>query len=116
MGRWRLVCWEQGHADSRLWSTSFVTGKTVCQCAATETVHSRICGAPSEWVQACKNNGQTLCHFDYAGPLTETVLLGVAAYRLQRPIHWDAARCQAVNDPEAERFLRKEYRRGWEIS
>lgn len=73
-------------------------------------------GHHREWVQACKNNGQTLCHFDYAGPLTETVLLGVAAYRLQRPIHWDAARCQAVNDPEAERFLRKEYRRGWEIS
>lgn len=73
-------------------------------------------GHHREWVEACKQGSQPLCHFGYAGPLTETVLLGVAAYRLGRPIHWDAQNCRAINDPEAERFLRKIYRQGWEIS
>ncbi|MCS7016158.1 MAG: Gfo/Idh/MocA family oxidoreductase [Gemmatales bacterium] len=73
-------------------------------------------GHHREWVEACRGQGQPLCSFDYAGPLTETVLLGLVAYRLGRPIHWDAPNCRAINDPEADRFLRKEYRKGWQIA
>ncbi len=72
-------------------------------------------GHYKEWVEACKTGGPTTCHFDYAGALTEAALLGNVSHRLGRPLTWDAAQLRAVNEPEAERFLRKEYRKGWEV-
>ncbi|HEY1381584.1 MAG TPA: gfo/Idh/MocA family oxidoreductase, partial [Gemmataceae bacterium] len=66
-----------------------------------------------EWVEACKGNGTTTCHFGYAGPLAETVLLGNVAYRSGSAIEWDAAQMKIPNAPQAERFLRREYRGEW---
>jgi hypothetical protein len=66
-----------------------------------------------EWVEACKTGGPTTCHFGYAGPLAETVLLGNVAYRAGTPIEWDATRLRIPNAPSAERFLRREYRQPW---
>ncbi len=66
-----------------------------------------------EWIEACKGNGKPLCHFDYAGQLTETVLLGNVAYLAGKKIEWDARRMRIPNAPEAEKFLHKEYREGW---
>jgi hypothetical protein len=38
------------------------------------------------------------------------------SYRLGGvPLEWDAEKLKATNAPEAERFLRKEYRKGWEM-
>jgi predicted dehydrogenase len=73
-------------------------------------------GHYKEWVEACKTGGPTTCHFDYAGALTEAALLGNVSYRLGRPLTWDATKLRAVNEPEAERYIRKEYRKGWEVS
>ena len=70
-------------------------------------------GHYKEWVEACKGNGTTTCHFGYSGPLTETVLLGNVAYRSGTPIEWDAERMKITNAPAAERFLRREYRGDW---
>lgn len=72
-------------------------------------------GHYKEWVEACKNNGETTCNFHYAGALTEAVLLGNVSYRIGRPITWDAKNLKAVNDAEAERYLHKEYRKGWSL-
>jgi hypothetical protein len=69
-------------------------------------------GHHKEWVQACKNGTATTCNFDYGGALTETALLGDVAYRSGKPIIWDAMNLK-VNEPEAEKFLRTEYRKGW---
>jgi len=68
-----------------------------------------------EWIEACKGSGKTLCHFDYSGPLTITVLLGNVAYRSGRRIEWDARRLRIPNAPEAERFLSQPYRKGWTL-
>jgi predicted dehydrogenase len=70
-------------------------------------------GHYKEWVEACKGGGPTTCHFGYAGPLTEAVLLGNVAYRAGTPIEWDAAALKVPNAPQAERFLRREYRSPW---
>jgi hypothetical protein len=70
-------------------------------------------GHYKEWVEACKGNGTTTCHFGYAGPLTETVLLGNVAYRSGTAIAWDAKSMRIGNAPEAEKFLRREYRGNW---
>jgi predicted dehydrogenase len=72
-------------------------------------------GHHEEWIRACKEGTPTSCHFAYSGPLTETVLLGVVSYRAQTPIEWDAAHMKAVNNPAADAFLRREYRKGWTL-
>jgi len=72
-------------------------------------------GHHKEWVEACKTGGTTTCNFDYSGALTESVLLGVAAFRHGKPITWDPRNLKAINDPSADRFLRKEYRKGFEL-
>ena len=72
-------------------------------------------GHYKEWVEACKGNGTTTCHFGYAGPLTETVLLGNVAYRSGTAVTWDAKAMKVANAPEAEKFLRRDYREGWAI-
>ena len=68
-----------------------------------------------EWVEACKGRGRTLCHFGYSGPLTETVLLGNVAFRTGKKLEWDAANLRATNAPEADKFLRRDYRAGWTL-
>jgi len=72
-------------------------------------------GHHKEWVQACKSGGETTCNFDYAGALTEAVLLGTVSHRCGQPLEWDYEKLRAKNAPEADKFLRKDYRKGWEI-
>ncbi len=72
-------------------------------------------GHHAEWIRACKGGPPALCNFDYAGPLTETVLLGNVAYRSGKRFEWDAAALRAKNCAEADRFLRRGYRKGWEL-
>jgi predicted dehydrogenase len=72
-------------------------------------------GHHREWVEACKTGGETTCPFSYGGPLTEAALLGNVAYRLGRPLTWDFDSLRAINEPEADRFLRKEYRKPWSL-
>lgn len=68
-----------------------------------------------EWVAACKTGSPTTCNFDYSGALSETVLLGIVAFRSGKRITWDAANLKATNAPEAEAYVTKEYRKGWEV-
>jgi hypothetical protein len=70
-----------------------------------------------QWVQACLGRDQTSAGFDYAGPLTEVVLLGVLAGRFPgRKLQWDSAALKVANLPEADRFIRFPYRKGWEVA
>ena len=54
-------------------------------------------------------------NFDYAGPLAEAVLLGNVAVRAGKKIEWDAAKMKVTNVPEANRYIRRDYRKGWEL-
>ncbi len=72
-------------------------------------------GHHKEWLLACKTGSPTTCHFGYAGPLTEANHLGNVAYRAGKKIEWDAKRMRIRNAPEAERFLKREYRAGWKL-
>ena len=68
-----------------------------------------------EWIQACKDGSPTTCNFDYAAALTETVLLGNVAYRTGERLQWDAQAMKATNCPEADKYIRRQYRKGWAI-
>jgi predicted dehydrogenase len=68
-----------------------------------------------EWVKACKTGSPTGCHFGYSGPLTETVLLGTVAHRVGKKLQWDPVKLKATNCSGADRFIRREYRKGWTL-
>jgi len=72
-------------------------------------------GHHQEWITACKTGGLTTCNFDYSGALTEVALLGNVAFRSGKRLQWDGANLKVPNCPEAERFLRRDYRSGWTL-
>jgi predicted dehydrogenase len=73
-------------------------------------------GHHAEWIHACKTGAPTTCHFGYSGPLTEANHLGNVAYRAGKRIEWDPKNLAISNAPEAEQFLGREYRKGWELA
>jgi predicted dehydrogenase len=68
-----------------------------------------------EWLDACKGGPPTQSNFGYASLLTETVLLGNLALRVGEKIHWDAAGMKVVGMPQADQYIRREYRKGWQL-
>ncbi len=68
------------------------------------------------WIDGCLSGTQPSDGFDYGGPLTEAVLLGNIAVRYRgTKLEWDAAAMQITNHEEANQWLRREYRDGWDI-
>ena len=69
------------------------------------------------WANACKGEGKACSPFEYAGPLTEAMLLGLVALRTGHgvKIHWDGEKGEVTNVPEANAFLHREYRAGYEL-
>lgn len=72
-------------------------------------------GHYDEWIRACKTGSPTACNFQYAGLLIEHNMLGNVAYRLGRKITWDAQNMKAVDCPEADQYIYRSYREGWEL-
>jgi predicted dehydrogenase len=72
-------------------------------------------GHYAEWIDACKTGKLTTCNFEYAGWLTEANHLGNVAFRVGRKLLWDAAALKAKGCPEADAFIRREYRKGWKL-
>ena len=68
-----------------------------------------------DWVRACKQGRLAGADFAYSGPLTEACLLGNVAKRMDTRIEWDAEKLQVTNLPEANKYVRKEYREGWSL-
>jgi len=72
-------------------------------------------GHHREWLNAIKTGGPTTCNFDYSGALSEAVLLGNVAYRSRKELEWDSVAARVTNAPEAEKFMQREYRKGWTL-
>jgi len=74
-------------------------------------------GQKKEWVEAIKAGKPELAlsNFSYAGLLTAAFLLGNVAIRTGKPFSWDGEACQATDLPEAAKFVRREYRKGWDL-
>jgi hypothetical protein len=75
----------------------------------------RVRGHHRDWIDACKGGDPTSSNFDYAGPLTEMVLLGQVALRTGKKIYWDAPNLKATNAPEADRYIKPAFREGWSL-
>jgi hypothetical protein len=98
-------------------------------------------GHQISWTEACKAGFNSKQHkdltssFDYSGPLTETVLMGnlaIRSYMLRKEIKgaagrngfdfygrkkllWDGNAMKITNFEDANQFVSRPYRKGWEI-
>ncbi len=74
-------------------------------------------GHEKEWINAIKDRSKpAMSNFaDYAGPLTETILLGNLAVWKRGRVEWDPVNLKPLNDASLERIVRTEYRKGYEI-
>lgn len=71
-----------------------------------------------DFIDSCLEGGdrQPTAHFDYAGPLTEAVLLGCLASPFPgETLQWDAASLTIPNHPAAQALVKRDYRAGWEV-
>jgi len=84
-----------------------------------------------QWVNACIagfGKNELSSSFDYAGPLTESILMGNLALRSwqlqngkgeyigRKKLDWDAANMKITNFEEANQFVKREYRNGWSLN
>ena len=69
-----------------------------------------------DWVKAFQGGEPTSGSFLLAGPISEAVNLAAVSMRLGgRRLLWDSANLKVTNLPEADKYLTREYRKGWEI-
>jgi hypothetical protein len=68
----------------------------------------------AEWLECIRNGTQPSANFEYAGWLTEANHLGNVAYRVGKKLQWDPEKLKATNAPEADQYIRRPYRKGWE--
>ena len=73
-------------------------------------------GHHNEWIIGAKTGKPTLCNFDYSGALIEHNMLALVAYRVGKKLEWDAESLKATNCPEADKYIRKTYRKGWVLN
>jgi predicted dehydrogenase len=69
-----------------------------------------------EWIESCKTGKPSYANFDNAAYLTEIILLGCVAMRVGKKLEWDGPNMQAKNASEAEKFVRRQYREGWQVT
>jgi predicted dehydrogenase len=79
-------------------------------------------GHEEEWILACKGGQHAGSDFEWAGPLTETVLLGNIALRKTMKekltgqiLKFDAEKFNFTNMPDADQYLHCGYRKGWNL-
>lgn len=71
-------------------------------------------GHHRDWIDACKGGEPASSNFDYSGPLTEFVLLGVLAVRSGKRLNWDPVSMRATN-ADVEELVIPTYYNGWTI-
>jgi hypothetical protein len=73
-------------------------------------------GGLQQWVAACRGGKQSPGSFLNAGPISEAANLYAVALRTRRRLLYDAATATITNVAEANRYLSREYRKGWELA
>ena len=75
----------------------------------------RISAGLRQWIEACKGGKQSPGNFLNAWPISEAVNLYAVALRTGRKLVYDAQNMKITNVPEANAWLSREYRKGWEV-
>jgi len=67
------------------------------------------------WIDAFKNGEESPGTFLKAAPVTQTILLGGVALRAGKKVEYDPVNVEITNEPDANQFLTRTYRKGWEM-
>ena len=78
-------------------------------------VLARSPGIYAEFIRACKGGEKTVADFAFSGALTEMALVGNLAVATGKKILWDGPAMRCTNVPEANRTVRRRYRKGWTL-
>ena len=69
------------------------------------------------WVEACKGGKATFGDFLLAGPISDAFTLGAVSLRLGgKKLRFDSASAKITNLPDSDKYLTREYRKGWELA
>ena len=69
-----------------------------------------------QWIRACRGTAPSDASFENVATISETILLGTIALRVDKKLRWDAAGARFVDAPEADALMtRPEYREGWKL-
>jgi hypothetical protein len=71
---------------------------------------------PKNFIASIKTGTQCAGSLRDAWPLTETINLYAVALRTGKTLYYDAAAMKITNVPEANNYLTRTYRKGWEPS
>ena len=78
--------------------------------------YPRTAGVYQEWIAACKGGPPAGSNFaGHAGPLTQMVLLGNLAIRMDRALELDPKTGQVTNATVPDEFVKTDYRSGWSL-
>ncbi len=89
--------------------------KTFADVKLPEKTLPRVASHHQEWIECCKTGKRASADFEYSGWLTEANHLGNVAYRVGKKLEWDPVKLRATNAPEADAFIKRAYRKGWEL-
>jgi len=94
----------------------FQPGNNHEACKAVPQTIPRSPGHMQEWFRMMKEGTPSYSNFDIAAYLTEIILLGCVALRVGEGVRmeWDGPNMKSTNLPEAEKFVRRKNRSGWE--
>ncbi len=68
------------------------------------------------FLDGCLGKVKNESHFEVAGPMTETVLLGTVAIRTPgQMLYWDSKKLAVTNNADAQMLIKRTYRKGWEV-
>ena len=69
------------------------------------------------WIEACKGGKPTYGDFLLGGPISDAFNLGAVSLRLGgKRLAFDSSNANITNAPEANQYLTRDYRKGWELS
>ena len=93
-----------------------LNGRLLAGAEAVDVEYPESPGHFEEWVRAIRGGEPAMSNFpDYAGPLTETVLLGNLAIWTGQRVEWDAAKMVAKNVTGVETLIKPVYRDGYTL-
>jgi hypothetical protein len=72
-------------------------------------------GHHRDWIRACKGGAPSCSNFSIAGPFTEWIVMGVIAARVDGKLDWNSAQMKFTNSAEANKYVKPEIRKGWNI-
>ena len=68
-----------------------------------------------QWVRACRGTAPSDASFENVAAVSETILLGTIAVRVDKKLRWDAASARFVDAPEADALMTRTVREGWAL-